>query len=160
MTKRHDRFTWKAGDVVVHDDATKAAKSDWAKHPNHELHDKIVATFAPKLAAALTPSRAQIATAIARAKKKADVEAAKALALNFVKDWAEWDAEHPYVPHPRDAAGGTGHDAQGKPADISGDKGTHCKSVPFGTSTFRPASSMDSSCPGRRTVYQSLTVWH
>jgi len=36
------------------------------------------------------------------------------------KDWATWDAEHPYVPHPRDAGGGSAHDAHGEPSDIHG----------------------------------------
>jgi hypothetical protein len=54
------------------------AASDWAKHPNHELHDIVVAHFAPKLAAALTPSKSQITAAIAAAKNKVASDTKKA----------------------------------------------------------------------------------
>ena len=48
----------------------KATKPKWSDQPQHKFHDAIVEALAPKLAAALKPSRAQIDAAIAAAKKK------------------------------------------------------------------------------------------
>jgi hypothetical protein len=58
-----------------------------------------------------------------RAKLDDNGKVAKMAVEPLEKDWAEWDAEHPYEPHPRDAAGGTTHDAQGNPAESRGGEG-------------------------------------
>lgn len=47
----------------------------------------------------------------AAAAKKADALVAAALESFEQRDWAEWDLEHPYVPHPKDSISDPVHDA-------------------------------------------------
>ena len=52
------------------EDAEKAARSAWANHPNHAYHDKLVAHYAPLIAAALKRSVTGVRPTIVSAQNK------------------------------------------------------------------------------------------
>jgi hypothetical protein len=56
-----------------------------------------------------------------RAKLDDGGNVSKMVTESLEKDWAEWDAEHPYEPHPRDSSGGSAHDAHGDSVDLHHD---------------------------------------
>jgi SPP1 gp7 family putative phage head morphogenesis protein len=68
--ERHQDATGAPPGHAPGEEAEKAAKSDWAKHPNHALHDKIVAYYTPKIATALKNMNTNVRAAITSAQNK------------------------------------------------------------------------------------------
>lgn len=71
-----------------------------------------------------------------RAKLDNDGKVSKMITEPLEKDWAEWDAEHPYEPHPRVAneVAGSQHDEHGESVDLHGtgdSKGTEALADQF-----------------------------